>query len=155
MANGSLVNNELSALLAGLRAERKNRQQQVDEIDQRIAAVETTLALLRQRSGLPEERGPDISDLLGKRQLDALVTIAKKKDGCFKVQEAKRLMLRAGLIRNPKNANSILYTLLGRHADKFERVAPGEFRLIGTGRGETSRARATPRYPHTEPLPLP
>jgi hypothetical protein len=155
MPNGSSVNNELSALLAGLRADRKKRQEEVDVIDQRIAAVETTLGLLRQRLGLPQDTGPDVSDLLGKTQLDALVTIAEKNDGYFKVQEAKRLMLRAGLIRNPKNANSILYTLLGRHPDRFERVGPGEFRLIGAAPGETGQTRPRARPPRTAPLPFP
>ena len=67
--------------------------------------------------------------LKGKTQLDALIHIASRNDGHFKVVDAKRLMVESGIIKKPKNALSMLYTIINR-SGKFDKVSPGEYKLV-------------------------
>lgn len=140
---------ELSNLIGNLHKERdeavKKRaelDEQVKAIEQQIQAVETTLRLIR-HNGHPTEA--DVYDSLIERLKkqrrrrpkkkritlkNALVEIAKviSLNGAFKAREAKRVMLNAGLVANPENADSIVYALLDRY-DDFEKVEPGIYRL--------------------------
>ena len=132
MANGDVTLNELSTLIAQLHNEREEVESRLAEVDEQLRAVEITMRLCR-KNGLHE---PDAykslaSELKGKKQLEALVLIASRSGDSFKVVDAKRLMLEAGLIKRPKNALSMLYTLISR-SGRFKRVAPGEYRLITT-----------------------
>ena len=133
MTNGSSTMNDLANLIARLQQERIEAEKQLAQVDEQVRAVETTLHLLRQNgaSQEPEIFKSLVSELKGKKQLDAMRLIASKNKGILKVNDAKRLMLEAGLIHNPKNAASILYTLISRSGE-FEKVEPGEYKLIGS-----------------------
>ena len=133
MTNGSSTMNDLANLIARLQQERIEAEKQLAQVDEQVIAVETTLRLLRQNgaSQEPEIFKSLVPELKGKKQLDAMRLIASKNMGILKVTDAKRLMLEAGLIRNPKNAASILYTLISRSGE-FEKVEPGEYKLIGS-----------------------
>jgi len=133
MANGSSTMNDLANLIARLRQERIEAEEQLAQVDEQVRAVETTLRLLRQNGASQEQEifKSLLPELQGKKQLDAMLLIASKNNGILKVNYAKRLMLEAGIIRNPKNAASILYTLISR-SEKFEKVKPGEYRCIGS-----------------------
>jgi len=61
-------------------------------------------------------------------QAQAVVTIAKYGGGVVKAQDAKRLMIRAGVMRDTKNSTNITHNVILR-SGKFERIAPGEYRL--------------------------
>lgn len=140
MANSDAALSELSNLIARLNQEKANVSQRLTEIETQVRAVEITMRLIRHNGKHAE---PDSYDALvaklkkdknkGKiTQMDALVTIATAigDNGAFKVQDAKRVMLNAELISNPKNADSVIYALIDR-SDKFEKVVPGEYKLIG------------------------
>ena len=72
----------------------------------------------------------DVGSLRGLKQVDALTKIAQHGGGQLQTTVAKKLLLQAGLIRNPKNANNIMFSVIQR-SGKFERVEPGVYRLIG------------------------
>ena len=61
--------------------------------------------------------------------MQALERICKSSmTGTFTVKNARRLLLKAGLIDNPKNASSVIHTVINR-SERFERVRRGEYRL--------------------------
>src|SRR5258708_18848537 len=65
-------------------------------------------------------------------QVQALVVIAKHYGGNVKAQEAKRLLIRAGVMRETKNSTNIIHAVIVR-SEKFEKVRPGEYRIKGSG----------------------
>ena len=100
------------------------------DAERSLRAVETTLQLLK--SGFDTEEQPDryarsFGDIT---QLEALEKIARENgNNRFRVSEARRIMIAAQMIKTPRNANSILYTLIKR-SDRFRRIGPGEYELL-------------------------
>lgn len=129
--NGGVLLDELSNLIVKLRRERDGVEKQLSELDEQIKAVETTINLYRKTGKIrePQAYKSIVPELKNRTHLDALRHIALRSGGSLKVTDAKRLMSEAGLIRNPKNALSMLYTIISRSGE-FERIAPGEYRLI-------------------------
>ena len=131
VVNGSSMLDELSQLISKLRHEREEAAKELTNIDEQLRAVETTMSIYR-KTYTPHE--PAIyktisSELKGKTQLEALVHIASKSGGQFRVVDAKRLMSEAGMFRNPKNVLSMLYTIINR-SGKFEKISPGVYKLV-------------------------
>lgn len=131
MPNGNSILSELSRLMADLRREREEIGENLARIDDQIRSVEVTMNLYRKtgKTHEPAVYKTLASELQGKTQLQALIHIASKTNGRLKVVDAKRVMLEAGLIRNPKNALSMLYTIISR-SGKFEKTSPGKYRLV-------------------------
>lgn len=79
---------------------------------------------------LPPMRWTRILSGLG--QTDALIRIALENGGILRVTEAKRILIEAGKVRGQhKNVAGHIYHLV--HAsEKFEKVEPGVFRLVGS-----------------------
>lgn len=145
MANSDVTLTELSNLIGRLQKEREELSQEIEErsrkfteIDGQVKAVEVTMRLVRHNGA---QTTPDIYDALvaelrkakaeKKTQMDALMLIASRNNGHIKVTNAQRLMVETAFIANPKNAASIIYTLIPR-SEKFEKVKPGEYKLIGS-----------------------
>lgn len=140
MANSDATLNQLSNLIAERQAKRNQIQQQfseqLSELDKELEAIRLTMRLCGHDETQPE---PDLHDMLvskltkakrkKKSQMDALKIIADGYNGCFRVVHAQRLMIETGFIKTPKNAPSVIYTLLAR-SGKFEKVRPGEYRYI-------------------------
>ena len=128
--NGSVLLDELTRLIVDLRRKRAEVESQIIELEEQIEAVETTINLYRKAGKIhePEVYKSIVPELQGRTHIDALKHIASRGGGNFRVTDAKRLMSEAGLIRNPKNALSMLYTIIGRSGE-FEKIAPGEYRL--------------------------
>lgn len=140
MANSDATLNELSNLFAQRQAKRNEIQQQfteqLSELDKELDAISLTMRLCRHDGTQPE---PDIHDALvsklrkakqkGKSQMEALRIIADGYEGSFRVVNAQRLMVETGFIKTPKNAPSVIYTLLGR-SEEFEKVKPGEYKRV-------------------------
>ena len=117
-------------------------QAELADVSRKLESVSTTLALLdgvpmpiahrvsiADTVAVPTVSSIDVSSLRGMRQVDALVKIAQHNGGQFQTTVAKKLLLQAGLIKNPKNANNILFSVIQR-SGKFERVEPGVYRLV-------------------------
>jgi hypothetical protein len=66
----------------------------------------------------------------GLTQAQALEKIAKNGNGRFRIKDAKRILLDAGLIKTAKNANNIIYNVIQREEGKFRRISPGEYELV-------------------------
>jgi hypothetical protein len=132
---------ELLALRDLLDARQTELHSELADVTRKLESVSTTLALLdggslplSHRIALPEGASPtpsiDVASLRGMKQVEALTKIAEHGGGQFRTTVAKKLLLQAGLISNPKNANNILFSVIQR-SGKFERIEPGVYRLIG------------------------
>jgi len=143
MRNNDPTYMELVALRDSLDARQTELQSELEDVTRKLESVGTTLALLdgeemplAHRIGLTRTptRQPasaiDVASLRGLRQLEALTKIAEHYGGQFQNAVAKKLLIQAGLISNPKNAGNILYAVIQR-SGKFERVEPGVYRLVG------------------------
>jgi hypothetical protein len=130
MRSREVILDELVGLIVRLRNRKAEIEAQLSSLEAQINAVETTLKLLK------DERSPDlsqmnssfISELHDKSLIEALITIAQKRENRLIVKEAKRLLIQAGLINNAKNALSILYTTISR-SGRFEKIKPGEYKV--------------------------
>lgn len=133
---------ELSELVVKLRAEERKTLEQVTEAQEQLQllkhqreAVETTIRLCHNGA----ETNIDVRDALvaelreakalGKTQQEGLDLIVDKHNGHLKATLAHRLLVDAGFFSNPKNAASMIYTLIGR-AGKYGWIKPGEYRLL-------------------------
>jgi hypothetical protein len=94
--------------------------------------VNTTLNLLgfRGNDEMPEPLIFPPEQVKGLTHHQALERIAKANHGRFKITEAIRVLVAAGMISNPKNAYSILFNTIKR-VGKFKRVGPGEYGFSG------------------------
>jgi len=132
---------ELIALRDRLDAKHSELHAELQDVSRKLESVSTTLALL-DGSSMPishrlavasgNSAAPpiDVASLRGMKQLEALTRIAQHNGGQLRTTTAKKLLVQAGLISNPKNANNILFAVIQR-SGKFERVEPGVYRLVG------------------------
>jgi len=127
MSNNVLhVSDDVSKLYEKLQGKRDKLREQLEEAEREFEAVATTLKLM----GLPTPGTSNLS-LAGRTHLEALIDIARANGGILIVRQARRLMTKAGLFTNPKNASSILFTAIGR-SGKFKAVAKGKYELTET-----------------------
>lgn len=117
-----------------LLAKRESLLKPLQQVDEELAHVTATIMSLQrsvQKSVSPEpvpfSEFP-VGKLHGLTQVQALVVIAKSNDGIIRAQEAKRLLIKAGIMRETKNSTNIIHAVIIR-SDKFERVGTGVYRL--------------------------
>jgi hypothetical protein len=115
---------------------------ELEDVSRKLESVSTTLALLDgspmpishnlalAENTLPPPVSIDVTGLRGMTQVEALTKIAEHNGGQIQTLTAKKILLQAGLIKNPKNANNILFSVIQR-SGKFERVDHGVYRLVG------------------------
>jgi hypothetical protein len=123
-------------------------KRELDIVTRQLESVSTTLELLDEANSeqpnlsaeleggskvLDFERdrtiGIDVAGLHGLTQIDALKKIAQHSGGTLYLTVAKQILLKAGLISNPKNANNIVFSVVQR-SGAFERLDRGLYRLI-------------------------
>lgn len=124
MSQNLHVADEVSKLYEKLLIKRDKLKEQLSEVEKEFEAVHTTLKLM----GLPTPGMSNLS-LAGKTHLEALVEIAKANGGLLVVKMARRLMTRANMFTNPKNASSVLFTAISR-SGKFQSIGKGKYELI-------------------------
>jgi hypothetical protein len=83
--------------------------------------------------------------LRGLTHEQAVIKLAKHNGGILRTQDAKRLMIKAGIMRETKNSTNMAHNAIKR-TDMFERVSPGEYRLKSEPKSQT--------VPERELLPL-
>lgn len=132
MSQNIHVSDEVSNLYEKLQVKRDKLQEQLREVEKEFEAIATTLKLL----GLPTP-GMSNLNLAGKTHLDALIDIAKANGNLLVVKTARRLMARAGLFKNPKNASSVLFTAISR-SGKFKQISKGKYELMESKDGQKS-----------------
>jgi len=133
MENNKQAFQELEELKQRLQAKMESLQQELQDTKLKYQSVLTTLELLGYKTGLnlsSESTIADISGFKGLTQFQALQRIARNNNGRFRLKDAKRILLGAGLIKTAKNANNIIYNVIQREEGKFKRVAPGEYELV-------------------------
>jgi hypothetical protein len=106
------------------------------EVDELIEHVDATLKSIQKPAAsftvaISVVEFP-IAKLRGLTQVQALTVIAKHYGGTLKAQEAKRLLIRAGVMRETKNSTNTIHAVI-RRSDKFDAVRPGEYRLKQAG----------------------
>lgn len=130
--------------------ERRERlMRPVQELDQEIEHVTATLRSIQKTNTLsfPKEELFPIAKLRKLTQVQALVVIAKHNEGIVRAQEAKRLLIKAGVMRQTKNSTNIIHAVILR-SEKFERVRPGEYRLKSENQTQNKETvRAVARLP--------
>jgi hypothetical protein len=106
----------------------------VQELDQELEHLTATIRLLQKppKPAVSVAATITIDFPIGKlrklTQVQALTAIANHYGGTFKAQEAKRLLIKAGVMRETKNSTNIIHSVILR-SEKFEKVRPGEYRL--------------------------
>lgn len=101
------------------------------DIDAKLTGVKTTIALFLEGSRATDETSPRallLRKLKGMTQAKAIVEIAQYNSGILSAQEAKALMIHAGIMRETRNSTSIVHKLIAR-SDMFSRVGRGRYRL--------------------------
>ena len=132
MSNNNTPTESIIKLRRELQEKRAETLRRVSLIDDQLKAVNTTLELLGigRFQAAVHDTLENIPSLTGLTQPEAIAVLAKANHNRIKATTAKVALLRAGLIKSPKNALSIVYGVLQRHEDRFRRVAPGEYELI-------------------------
>lgn len=107
----------------------------LQQLDQEIEHIDATVRSLQKPkptgfAALTVPTAPEfpIGKIRKLTQVQALLVIAKHFGGAFKAQEAKRLLIRAGVMRETKNSTNIIHAVIVR-SEKFDKVRPGEYRL--------------------------
>jgi hypothetical protein len=110
-------------------------QRRISEYQDKVRAID--LIFPRTESG-GEESAPVIVDkvlgtgsmmLQGLKQMPALKTIARANNGLVRTLEAKDLMVKAGVMKDSKNAYKMVYNLI-KNSEDFEPTGNrGEYRM--------------------------
>ncbi len=113
-----------------LKAKQQSLMDEISGLEKTLEHLNATIRLLEKETTQAESRQAEfpIGKLRRLTQLQAVVTIAKYNGGIVKAQEARHLMIRAGVMRDTKNSTNITHNVILR-SEKFERIAPGEYRL--------------------------
>ena len=119
-------------LIAQLRARERELGSELEQVRSDIEAVQRALALLRGQNGVPVEDATQrisVESLKGMSYLAAIAAVARTNNGRVKVTDAKRLLLEAGIARNPKTAYQMITSTILR-SDRFQRIARGTYQLL-------------------------
>lgn len=131
MENKQALYAELVTLRNRLQGRFDALRQQLHEVQHQLDSVNTTLLLVGHRTPSGTIIPLDPSILRDKTQIEALVAIAQAGGNRLRTLDAKKLLIRAGKIKTPKNANNIMFTAITR-SKRFRKVEPGVYELTST-----------------------
>jgi hypothetical protein len=125
-----------SETIQTLKEKREYVMHQISELEEAVEYLNGTIAFLEKEGRMEstehvrpmEAREFPVVKLHGLTQLQAVVMIAKHFRGIVKAQDAKRLMIKGGVMKETKNSTNITHNLIIR-SELFDRIAPGEYRL--------------------------
>jgi hypothetical protein len=132
MADKQQAISYLTDLKRDMLARREQLRRPLAQLELEIEHVSATLALAL-RENKPDNSSSELPDfpiakLRGLSQRQAVIAIAQYSGGTLKAQTAKQILLRAGLMKNTKNATNMTHNAFVQ-SGKFERIGKGEFRL--------------------------
>lgn len=134
-------------VLANLRADQKSLEEKLEKMRKPIAELEADLEHIKGVIAFKQRNANDkmmgeveeaitealatipMSRLKNLSHSDAVVAIAKYNGGIVRTQDAKRLMIKAGIMSRTKNSTNMAHNAIKR-TGLFERISPGEYRLI-------------------------
>lgn len=147
-----------SETVQSLKQKREYVMHQISELEDALEHLNGTIDFFEKEGRIESVEQPKPAEamefptakLRGLKQLQAVVMIAKHFRGVVKAQDAKRLMINGGVMKETKNSTNITHNLIIR-SGRFERIAPGEYRLISA---EPSTFTAAERKTMERVLPL-
>jgi hypothetical protein len=129
---------QLKALRDRLKNQETKISQRLAQIREHLKAVTLTISLMGEEPENEEvPAGIPIRELHGMKQVEALVYIARHNGGRVRISDAKKLLIKAGVMKATKNAYGILYTVINR-SGKFKHHGPGEYELSQDSNPEES-----------------
>jgi hypothetical protein len=125
---------ELEQIRKELAQEAEELRSKLKQIEGRAIAVALAIEVWKSK-GTKVTVDPYLREFKDLTQVQALTKIAKDSgNNRFRLNDAKKILLDAGLVKSKKNASTILFTAIQR-SEKFKRVAPGEYELIEAQKG--------------------
>ena len=121
----------LTQMKRDLHVKREKLLRPLQEVDKDIESVTATLAAVLRSTNQEEKEnavGFPVKKLRGLTHTEALIEIAKYNGGILKAQEAKVIMIGAGVMRNTKNSTHMVHGAIAR-SEAFERIGRGEYKL--------------------------
>jgi len=132
---------EVDILLSELEGERTKANRRAElaiiaaqEIERKVRSLRETVAIYREHHGLAQ---PEIEideslrqEFEGLSTKDALVRIAEENHGILEGSDATKILVKAGMFRDDKNASSAVYSTVKRHLGTFRKLARGKYQLI-------------------------
>lgn len=120
---------ELEQIRKELAEQAEQLRSQLKQIEGRAVAVALAIEVWKSK-GATVAVDPYLREFKGLTQVQALVKIAKDSGhNRFRLNDAKKILVDAGLVKSKKNASTILFTAIQR-SERFRRVAPGEYELL-------------------------
>ncbi len=109
---------------------------QLSEIDRQIQLAQVVRKNYQRHFRLPVTDEPFIDQELqrefGRLSIkDMLIVIAQDSDGLLDLAVARKILVRAGVFKDDRNAATSMAPILSRHEDIFRRVARGRYVLVG------------------------
>jgi len=138
--------NSENEIITKLRSDEKTIQEKLEKMRKPIAQLEADLQHIQGAIAFYQRNTDDkmmaeveeavteamaiipMSRLKNLSHSDAVIAIAKYNGGVVRTQEAKRLMIKAGIMSRTKNSTNMAHNAIHR-TGRFERVSPGEYRL--------------------------
>jgi len=103
------------------------------EIEKQLSAAEQTEELYYRQYNIPvPNRAPDArlqQKFAGLSIREMLILIASEAEDTLDVSDAKRLLIKAGVFKDERNAATSTSPIISRHADIFKRTAKGNYHL--------------------------
>jgi hypothetical protein len=132
---------QLQSDAEGLREKREKLRKPFLQVEEDLKLISAAIAFYeRERAGntrplaelgeLVNETATQMaaSRLRGMTHSQAVVAIAKVSGGVVRAQDAKQLMIKAGIMSKTKNSTNMAHNAILR-TGLFDRIGPGEFRL--------------------------
>lgn len=136
MQNG--FKSHILQLIADQRAEKRKLegsiQEQLEKVESRISALETTLDIYEESNRFPSKRSkfpvsPEEVRANTRTQMEALRFIARHNEGKVNYAQARDILVEARMTKGKsRNVASHLYNLMAE-SDEWKKVSPGTFRL--------------------------
>ena len=90
---------------------------EIEHIRAAIASLSASVERLQLSEVLPLVAEFPINKIRNMTQVQALVTIARHQGGVIRAQEAKRLLIRASVMKQTKNSTNIIHSVIIRSED--------------------------------------
>jgi len=144
--------NEMDKYIKSLENEKSKLLKRINDIEKQISTAKNFRQTVKKRSFVKiiesiVTENQELVDLLKEKrkehkitQIKAIEKIAEiiaDENKLFKLNDVKNIMVEAGFFKTPKNATSILITIIKRNEKLFEKVEPGVYKIVDTEKKES------------------
>jgi hypothetical protein len=133
MNSGDEFVNQLRVLEKNIQDKLEKLRKPIAQLEADLQHIQGTIAICQRNDNKTITESEEtvtevIPRLKGLNHADAVVAIAKHNGGIVRTQEAKRIMIKAGIMSRTKNSTNMAHNAIKR-SERFEKVSPGEYRL--------------------------